>query len=253
MWILLVLLGLLWPLPMSAAILCNGDDNMDGAALSNYFTATDATISLWFTGAGTSPTDSTFCTDVASHQYVVGNTTGSTVRIHITRHSATEICGMHRDTVPVTTSITGTHTDGTPAHVALVHTGGTLAMYINGVLVAAPSSSGNTAALTNTLRLCGSNGFTGLNGTLDLVALYNVALSAGEVAAIAGARSTGIYKTMPTALWTFDTGADGASAHGVAIRDLSGNGRTVTGNDGADNLGMTFQSSTVLRRWGGVQ
>lgn len=251
MRILLVLLGLLWPLLTSAAIDCDGvDDGMSALAWSNYVTASEKTILLTFTGEGTSPSGAPTCLDSIS-QAPMG-TSANTTRIHINRRSATEVCVQNRD-AGGNDQIGTTHTDGTPVTVALVHTGGTLYLYKNGVQ-ATSIASGDTVDMNRLMTICSTDGHnTPFNGVIDQVITYNSALSAGEIAAVAQGRRTHLRKTTPTAMVTFDNCADGASGDGVVFRDLSGNGRTITGADGANNTGLTCRSSTVLGRWGGIQ
>lgn len=62
------------------------------------------------------------------------------------------------------------------AHIVLVHSGGILSAYSNGVFIGSVSS-GNTSNLTGSWKI----GSTNFNGTIDEVRIYNRALSAGEV------------------------------------------------------------------------
>lgn len=48
------------------------------------------------------------------------------------------------------------------------------------------------------------------------------------------------------AYWTFNDEPDGTSADGDTFLDLSGNGNTCTGSDGANNTGLTAVAETVL-------
>ena len=162
------------------------------------------------------------------------------------------MCATHHDGSQDT--LAATHTDGTPVHLALVHTGGNILLYAQGVLASGPTASGNTTTLLPSLLVGGATSLNAFfQGRVDMVATYNVAVSAEEIAAIAGSKRTRIRKTHPTGLWLFDNCADGASGDGVLARDHSGNGEPLTIDNGANNTGATCRASAQLGRWGGIQ
>ncbi|WP_034890963.1 LamG-like jellyroll fold domain-containing protein [Gillisia sp. Hel_I_29] len=73
-------------------------------------------------------------------------------------------------------------------HVAVTFDGTTMNLYINGVLDSSKSYSAATALGTNSMTLAigsGNDGYRGILGAMDDVRIYNVALNAAEVSAIA--------------------------------------------------------------------
>jgi Concanavalin A-like lectin/glucanases superfamily len=251
--LLVSLLSLLLATPVRSAIQFDGvDDQFLGLPFSTYFTASELTVLVWFKAEGPSPTGSSSCHDTEG-QTIVGNHAASTTRLFLVRRSATILCTVHNDAAVDEINKTD-YVDGTLSHVAVTHTGGTLFLYVQGVLYSS-IASGDTTDLTQSLMI--GNAFSGrpgpFQGVIDSVATYNVALSAGEIAAIAGARRTRTYKTMPTAYWTFANCADGTSGDGVVFHDLSGNGRPLTGDNGGLNAGFTCRGSQALSRHGGIQ
>ena len=69
-------------------------------------------------------------------------------------------------------------------HIAVTYNGTAISLYINGVLNSSKTFSSTRAINTNSLNLdlgAGANGYRGLQGALDDVRIYNVALSPAEI------------------------------------------------------------------------
>lgn len=88
------------------------------------------------------------------------------------------------------------------------------------------------------------------DGQLNEVAVWDTNISSGEVSILNSSK----MKHMPLQIkpanlkgyWAMNSGADGASADGATIIDLSGNGNNGTGDDGANNTGLTWKAEEAL-------
>lgn len=245
----LVLLLLLGVCPAQAAIDTDGvDDAANGAALSTYFTASTKTVMAWFTPAATGGAGTT-CQNSSNHNVVGGAT--ATIRFNIGIRSATEICGGHFDGASATVFFPPSSMIGHTMHVALVHSGGTLAIYYNGVLRDSVPS-GNTDALTQLLAV-GKPAGGGLQGRIHHVATYNVAVPPAEIAVLGASRMPRLRRTLPTGEWLFDNCAVGANGVGVNFRDHSFNARTLAGVDPNTSNTLLCRGTPFLLRPGGIQ
>lgn len=113
----------------------------------------------------------------------------------------------------------------------------------------------NGASLTdnsaNSLFIGNTNTFNrGFDGRITEVAIWDVVLTAPQIALLASSRIKGIpLQIQPSALkgyWAINDQESGSSADGDTIRDLSGNNNNGTGDNGANNTGLTFVAETVL-------
>ena len=246
-----VLLSLLWCWPVSAAIDCDGvDDSAGGIQLSNYFVAGTKTLSVWYTSAGTPPAEGT-CNS-APVQSIVANT-GGVARMILTRRSSTILCVGHHDGGLDTLNTGATYTDGTLVNLTFVHSGGATTLYKDGVSVAT-GGSGDLSTLTVSLTVCGNTGvFAPAEGRIHHVLTSSSAMPAEEVAILASSKRPRLRRTAASGEWLFDNCGDGAAGNAVDFRDHSGNARTLTGDDGANNTGLTCRASTVFSYLGGMQ
>jgi hypothetical protein len=230
-------------------------------ALSNFITASDATISVWLNPTGTA------VSDAISYN---GNGAISDTEANI---------GIYRTNISGTNKIWAYNWDGDEdkvgvsyntnewTHITLVHTGGTLYIYKNGVL-GGSTASGDTANLTFNL-LIGEGYTTSGNywqGSLDEVKVYNYALSADEVkvdynrgsALVLGSLSTnpdGVTASnsatrsycppgnaegncaatsdpAPMAHWSLDEPLTGGN---TSLQDISGHDNTATATNGPES------------------
>ena len=244
-WVLLAV-----PVPSHAAVDCDGvDDAATGLALSTYLTASAKTLTVWYVPSGTPPAAGS-CGNVAT-QSIVAHTAGIS-RLNIVRRTATLVCTNHHDGAAAD-QLSGTVTDGTLMHLAFTHTGGVNTLYINGV-VAQSGASGDLSTLTPLLTVCGNTGlFAHAQGRIEEVVVSPTAFDANEIAVLASSRRPRLRRTPASGNWLFDNCPGGASGDGVLFRDHSGNARTLTGNDGANNTGLTCQATRALAFGGGIQ
>lgn len=113
------------------------------------------------------------------------------------------------------------YTSGEWMHVALVHSGGTLRAYKNGVLVGSVSS-GNTSVISHQVRIgIGYNQNQLFSGGMDDFAIWKTALTEENLKRIMFQPPTG-SETELAAYWTMDEG------NGTRIYDRTPNGHTAT-------------------------
>jgi hypothetical protein len=225
-------------------IICDGvDDSLTtGSAASNFLTASAYTIMI-----------------VVKHNDATPDTGGVCGRDALT--------GDDNDIVVIkarsTPNFAAQNWDGTAdcavgtfstnwVHLTSRLSGGNIELFVDGVL-AQTTVSGNASTLANLIQVCG----TGDNATdfapitVAQVEYYNTAKDDNYIAAVAKSRVKDLRKGSPTATWTLDQVAHGAAAHAVGFLDRSGNGRTLTASDGADNLGMTGTANSYMSYFGG--
>lgn len=146
---------------------------------------------------------------------------------------------------------TGSITDNNWHHVGFTRLGSGITFYIDGV--AAGTTTAGTAFTTSTDPLFigtdeTASGFF-LNGDLSEVCLWSAAASAAEMAKLA----TSQQKRLPFQILTpsdrvvyfpMDEVAQGITGDAVVFRDLF-NGLTGTGNDGANDTGLTGEGEIL--------
>jgi Concanavalin A-like lectin/glucanases superfamily len=255
LWILVGFL-LLLPGLVRAAVTCDAldDDLSTSLPLSTFITNPTGSAVVVVVPTGT-PTTAGSGADCYNGEWVLADGGGGPY-FGIYRHPSfgggDRFCGYNWDGSADTTA--APYTPGVRIHLALVHTGGTLALYTNGALTGTVAS-GDTEALTRTLRACGGVTATGsaavpFQGRVEEVKLYDVALTASMIAAEG---TSGVHNVIPTAStgrWLFDDCTIGASGAGVLFRDRTGNGRTITGDTGANATGLACNGSTMSYPWG---
>lgn len=123
-------------------------------------------------------------------------------------------------------------------------------MYVDGVSKTVsegttPSGSFESDA-AQTLNIGGSSSAGNyLPGTIRDVSVYNTILTSTEIANIY--KLNGFpYSTGLVAYWTINDGAVNTSADGDTVSDSSGT-NTCTGNDGANNTGLTWRSVNTAK------
>lgn len=238
---LLLLAFLLWRGSARADIDCDQVDDLltTGVAASNFVSASAFTITAWMKIQSTAVS--------AGSCWGGSNMTGDADSyVMLGRNDNFLFCGYANDGAShyvESASAVGW------SHVAVRLSGGTLTLYVNGVATST-TTSGNVANLSTSIRACG--GCCAFSGDrVSEIAYYNVAVPAEEIEYIGKSRVRGVGRTAPRAYWQFDACAHGASANTVAFPDKTGNGRTITGDDGANNLGLTCRGAEfVSRRWG---
>jgi len=133
-------------------------------------------------------------------------------------------------------------------------TGSNIKMFINGAEAsygAATSSSAKNSDAADNLTLGNdSDGGNASNVQLNEIAIWAVQLSDDEIKQYQSARGKRLaLQIQPSNLKFFqplDNQPDGTSADGDVFLDLSGNGNSCTGSDGANNTGLTNKAEQSL-------
>lgn len=225
--------------PVQAGIECDGFDDLitSVTAMSTF-----ATASAWTVTGYVKSTGSTFDSDQCWGggpflMDVNGNLAVGRAGLTGTGHACGYNSGGGTDNV---TSVT---TAGWQ-HIAVRLSAGALELFVNGVSVSSVGT-GNNADLTGTLQLCG-----GVEGTspdrIDDVKIYNVAVPNDEIATLGRSRTRYIGRTTPTGYWPLNDCTDGTSVDAATLRDRSGFNRNITGDNGANNTGLTCRASEFV-------
>lgn len=172
-------------------------------------------------------------------------------------YSSGEIGVLIRDADSYTSSTAdGTQIeDGAWHHIAVAFDrSGNMTRYLDGSTDGtADDITGEAASIDNDgdLMIGGkSDGTLTFNGQLTELALWETLLTADEIALLASAR----MKRLPLAVQSsslkfylpMDDEVDGSSCDGDNFIDWSWNGNNATGDDGADNSGLTAKAEEVL-------
>lgn len=225
------------------------DDRMTtGIASSTFFNSTGATISIWIKPTGSAP--------AVSHLYegqsILGDDNGAGSYYGIYRHNNSgagdEVnCWSYLSNSEEVATATD---NNTWTHIAYVQDNASLTCYKNGV--SAGSNTNSTAMDTtnagnfNVLDVNQPGVTTVYAGEVADIRLYNTALTAAQVEVIAKSRMHYVGAMNGSAYWTFAQCSDGAAANGVGFVDVTGNGRTLTADDGANNTGMTCTGASAI-------
>jgi hypothetical protein len=121
-------------------------------------------------------------------------------------------------------------------HIAFVNNAGSWIIYTNGV----SDGSGTGATTIGVISRMGDDGASEtFEGRLAEVAVFSIALSGVQVAALTAKSTTPGTIGSLYAWWKLDEIANGVSGDGASFTDSSGNGNTGTGSDGANDTGFT--------------
>lgn len=242
MKVLQIIIALLCMIAIASAdVVCNTDDSLSTAvASSNFFSVSTGTITAWYTGTSAGTTAGTCW----QGRTIVGDVDKNFIIAH--RFSgANQFCGYNFDGTSDLV-VSGTITLDTAYHLTWVHTGGNILFYVNGASVGT-TASGNTSSLTGALAICtAGSGGAGAIGVVSDVMTFSTALSAEEILARASSKTKGLSGTQPTGHWMLGECGEGAACNGVSFKDRSGGNRHITGDDGADNVGLTGKATVVL-------
>lgn len=131
----------------------------------------------------------------------------------------------------------------------------TMSIYVDGILrnsrstggtVTAPSVDPAIGAINSTSPLAGFC----WPGLLNECFIYNFALDVKQNKELYSQKRKyfprKVQKSNLQGFWPMDDGSDGTSADGAVVRDLSGNGNHGTGDNGANNLGLTWKAEDLL-------
>lgn len=163
--------------------------------------------------------------------------------------------GVQLEQVSVANSIT----TGAWQHVLVTWTGSTTAsnayLYVNGTEVTYATTTNGSSLIDNTggvLRIGNTYPtFNYFNGKITEVAIWSEVLDSHEIEKLALSRTKRIpLQIRPSTLigyWPIDNLADGAAAHaGTFINYKAPGTHDCTGDDGANNTGMTALAEAVL-------
>ena len=144
-------------------------------------------------------------------------------------------------------------------HVAFVYNGTDMRLYLNGILDENGAnnpktySSGIFDNATPVLLGAGGNGVTQggfINAKILDSCMLNKALTADQIYDLYASKNklscVQIAPANQVAYWRLDDQPDGTSVDGDTFRDMSSNANTSTGNNGANNTGLTAVAETVL-------
>lgn len=228
-----------------ADIDCDGLDDVltTNLALSVFHSSTVATAMLWVR-VGSGGSGGTFCWDAPPY---LADDTLSWV---LAQQPAGTVCGFVDDGT-AGQRVESPATAGTWVHLASTLTGGLFSFYKDGTLVGT-AGIGPIGAMTGVLRLCGHVGEVKyVQARVTEVAVYPVAVPAGEIATLGRSRQRGRGRSAPTGYWPLTQCPDGQGLDGAGFLDRAGFGRTMTADNGANNTGMTCRASALLRHpWG---
>lgn len=132
-------------------------------------------------------------------------------------------------------------------------------LFLNGVSDGTSTDFNGGATACNSTE-CANTAYVGrtgrttvqryLNGEVDDVFVYSSVLTDDEISKIAKSKLRRIQlQTSPSNLASYvpmDDLSDGSSGDGVTFRDESGSNVTLSGDDGANNTGLTAKAGAVL-------
>ena len=245
--VLITVLCLLFAVVTHADVVGDGiDDIMTSVAASNFYTVSDKTIFIILKHAGPLQGGSSCVRDQAFVQLSTLIEFGAEQSPDV--WSAKNFDGS--------TDCASSTFSGLDVWVTLVlrHTGGNIELYVNGVLTGGPTASGNTTSLTGVLALFWNGTTTDAQfpGTIAQVMVYGSGISTNQIAAYGQSFIRGRYPTGAAAIWDFERCIHAASVDTVAFQDFSGNNRTITADNGANNTGMSCSGSSKAVKMPGV-
>src|SRR6185295_11848793 len=133
-------------------------------------------------------------------------------------------------------------------------TASNLHIYINGTEVSYSGQTNGTVFTDNsgaTARIADRpTGGRAFNGSITELAIWHSVLSSTDIYLLANSRLKGIPLSISPsnlkAYWPLDDQPNGTSGDGDTFYDLSGNANHGTGNDGANNTGLTAYAEEIL-------
>lgn len=248
--VVVLLLGLLLPVVTPADVSFDGvDDLLSTAGTYNVSSFTGLTVSGWAN-----------FTDFSGGKNVLlalgSFNTAPDFAFMLRVNGATDIrWAMSDGTTLNSLSFTTTAQSlNTWYHYLATWDGVNASVWWNGVLVST-TSSGIVPSLTNTAftLYIANEGATSttLAGSLTDVRMWPVKLSDQEIQSMALSRVANVGVRTPSSAWPLDDCGAGASGDAIAFVDRGGNSRTMTGDNGANNTGLTCQGSQILNyAWG---
>lgn len=140
--------------------------------------------------------------------------------------------------------------NGVGAMISVTRTGNRFDLWKNAVSFFNSSDASSIPDYSSPLFIARTNGVYGNLIVNDVAIWKGVAVSGAELSLSYNSR----VKHMPlqiqplnlVAYLPMDDGQDGTSADGATVSDMSGNGNNGTGDDGANNTGLTWKAEEVL-------
>lgn len=250
-----IILLLLFVTSVYADIQCDGVDD----ALTQSLTMDQFFSNTAFTTMGWVKTTSDDGTGIACYEgfFILGDATGVEAAI-LSRTGTTgeDACSYIWEEGNGTHEVysTGTFTPGWH-HVGLRLGSGTLTLFMDGVSVDTEASGTFIALITTELlRMCSNvSGYAPSTDRFSYWKTYNVAVSDAEILRHAKSKLMMYDSTQPTAYWRLDDCASGASGDGVSFKDRGNSDRNLTGDNGANNTGLTCVGNDFLSYPMGIQ
>jgi len=148
----------------------------------------------------------------------------------------------------------GAISTGEWTHLAVTYDGSNVRFYKNGNADGVTASSASITNSADTFKIGREYNVYGttayLNGQITDLAVWSAVLTAGEIELLADSKIKRMpLQIQPTNLngyWPMNDEPDGSSADGNTFIDQSGNGNNGTGDDGANNTGLTAKAEEVL-------
>ena len=137
-------------------------------------------------------------------------------------------------------------------HLAGRLSGGTLALFVDGVSVGTPVAAGAVSSLTATLHLCGQVDGTSPDRMTEVL-VFATGLPPAEIEQMALGRLRRPTRTPADAYWPLEDCGDGTSGHTVVFRDVSGWDQPLTGHHGGNAAGLDCLANGHLSRPWGIQ
>ena len=246
-----------WGYLLFGAIDFDGIDDFVQLGQDLFETDSLGTIALWF-----KPTDNTInhyifsssiagSTDIFQLQVLFAGTLNGQFQVSFVKSGVTDV--IRTTTTPFSLNEW--------SHVVITSNDSAYEIFVDGVsqelTVVAGSNSGlwfsDLGAGTHDVRLAKRERDVDTvfaKGAISEVGVYNVELSLTDIQQLSNSHIKYIpFQIQPANLrgyWPMDDGIDGTSADGDTVRDLSENGNDGTGDDGANNTGLTWKAEEVL-------
>lgn len=215
---------------------------MVGAQLSGLVSASTGSASIWAKGIGTAQSTGAACWRAEAYVSDSGGFWGVFRRIF---GAPDDFCAYSYDGTEdeaFSAYATGWH------HLAFVHTGGNILLYVDGALTAT-TASGNTQTLTGAFQIGVGNLPQYLHGVVAEVEVFSTALSAQEIAFLAGSRTHWVASSAPSGSWDLQACGEGADCTSISFPDRSGNAHVVR-NPTATEGGTGQSSDFISYPWG---
>ena len=245
-----LLVFLLWCGVAEAGLDLDGADDFVSVGAQAELNVQNYTVACWYKSSGI--TGSTEAETVFENS----GTGGFALNVHQnnigTRDNNDVACWVNDGSWKSTSTSSDTLTTNVWSHIACTLGSGTIRLYVNGAEINSTGSIG-TVAYTSTAVYIGKDAGgadTYSFGQVNECAMWDVALTATEMSQLYNSKMKRLPLNIdPTNLigyWPLDDEEDGSSGDGDAFADMSTNRNNGTGDDGANNTGLTAKAEEVL-------